>query len=85
MPSVPQMTESGAAPRHLQSLLIRGGEAPDVHLSFVAGEGQGPTPATAGTGGLAPKRTGERVATVEAVNRNGAAPESAGPKRVAPE
>jgi hypothetical protein len=77
--------ESGAAPWCLQSLLIWGGGAPDVHVSLVAGGGQGPTPTITGTRGSAPERTGERVAAVEVVDRTGAAPESAGPKRVAPE
>jgi hypothetical protein len=31
-PSAPQAVESGAAPRRLQSLLNRGGGAPDVHV-----------------------------------------------------
>jgi hypothetical protein len=84
-PSVPQAAKSGAAPRRLQSLLIRGGGAPDVHVSLVVGGGQGPTPAVAGGEGSAPKRTGERVAAVEAADRSGAAPESVGLKRVAPE
>jgi hypothetical protein len=39
------MVDSGTAPWRLQSLLIRGGGAPDVHMSLVAGGGQGPTPA----------------------------------------
>jgi hypothetical protein len=42
--SVPHVMDSGAAPRCLQSLLIRGGGAPDVHVSLVAGGGQDPTP-----------------------------------------
>jgi hypothetical protein len=35
----------------MQSLLVRGGGAPDVHVSIVAGGGHGPTPAIADTGG----------------------------------
>jgi hypothetical protein len=38
MPSAPPVAEPSAAPRHLQSLLIRGGGAPDVHVSLVTGE-----------------------------------------------
>jgi hypothetical protein len=34
---------------------------------------------------VSPQQTGERVAAVEAADRSGAAPESAGSKRVAPE
>jgi hypothetical protein len=67
--SAPQAAESGAAPRRLQSLLIRGGGAPDVHVSLVTRGGQEPTPAIAGTGGSAPERMGERVATVKAVEQ----------------
>jgi hypothetical protein len=36
-PSVPQAVDSGASPRRLQSLLIRGGGAPNVHVSLIAG------------------------------------------------
>jgi hypothetical protein len=64
----PQAAETGAAPRCLQSLLIRGGRAPDVHVSLVAGGGHGPTPAIAEAGGSAPEQAGERVALVEAVD-----------------
>jgi hypothetical protein len=39
-PSALSVAEPSAAPRHLQSLLIRGGRAPDVHVSLVAGWGQ---------------------------------------------
>jgi hypothetical protein len=42
MPSMPPVAEPSAAPRRLQSLLIRGGGAPDVHMSLIAGESQGP-------------------------------------------
>jgi hypothetical protein len=42
-PSVPPVAEPSAAPRRLQSLLIRGGGAPDVHVSLVTGGGHGPT------------------------------------------
>jgi hypothetical protein len=85
MPSTPQAVDSGAAPRRMQSLLIRGGGAPDVHVSLVAERGQSPTPAVAEAGGSAPERAGERIATVDATHRNGAAPKSAGSKHAAPE
>jgi hypothetical protein len=48
--SAPQALDSGATPQRLQSLLIRGGRASDVHVSLVAGGGQGPTPAVAEAG-----------------------------------
>jgi hypothetical protein len=83
-PSAPQVAESGAAPRHMQSLLIRGGGALDVHVSLIPGGGQGPTPAVAGVKGSAAERTEERVAVVEAADRSGAAPELSGPKRATP-
>jgi hypothetical protein len=66
-------------------LLIRGGGAPDVHVSFVVGGGLSPTPTDVEAEGLASERAGERVAVVEAVGRSGAAPELAGSKRTAPE
>jgi hypothetical protein len=69
----------------LQSLLIRGGGALDVHVSLVAGGGHSPTPAVAEAGGTAPERVGEGVAAVEAASRSGAAPEMAGPKHAGPE
>jgi hypothetical protein len=74
-PSAPPVVEPSAAPRHLQSLLIRGGGAPDVHVSLVAGRGHDPTPAVAEAGGSAPKHAGERVVIVEAADRSGATPE----------
>jgi hypothetical protein len=74
-PSAPQAVNSGAALWRLQSLLIRGGRALDVHVSFVAGGGQGPTPAVAEAEGSAPERSGERIASIEAADRSGAAPE----------
>jgi hypothetical protein len=74
-----------AAPRRLQSLLIRGGGAPNVHVSLVTGGGHGPTPTVAKAGVSAPERAGESVAAVEAVGRSGAAPDTAGPKCTAPE
>jgi hypothetical protein len=85
MSSALQAVDSGIAPWCLQSLLIRGGGAPDVHVSLVAGGGQGPTPATAEAGQSAPKRSGEHIATVEAADRSGATPALVGSKRAAPE
>jgi hypothetical protein len=84
-PSTLQAVDSGVAPRRLQSLLIRGGRAPYIHVSLVAGGGQGLTPTVAEAGGSAPERSGERVAAVEAADRRGAAPELAGSKRAAPQ
>jgi hypothetical protein len=57
-PSVLPAVEPSAAPRHLQSLLIRGGGAPDVHVSLVTGGGHGPTLAVAEAGGSAPEWAG---------------------------
>jgi hypothetical protein len=65
MPSTPPAVEPSAASRRLQSLLIQGGGAPDVHVSLVVGEGHDQTPAVAEAGGSAPKRAGERVILVE--------------------
>jgi hypothetical protein len=84
-PSAPPVAEPSAAPRCLQSLLIRGGGAPDVHVSLVAGGGHGSTPAVAEDGGSAPERMGESAAAVEVAARSGVAPEMAGLKRAAPE
>jgi hypothetical protein len=61
------------------------GRAPDVHVSLVAGRGQGPTPVVAEAGGSAPERTRERIAAVDAADRSEAAPESRGSKREVPE
>jgi hypothetical protein len=44
-PSAPPMAEPSTAPLRLQSLLIRGGRAPDVHVSLVAGGAHDPSPA----------------------------------------
>jgi hypothetical protein len=52
-PSASQVVESGADPRRLQSLLIRGGGAPDVHVSLVTGGGQESTPTIAEAEGSA--------------------------------
>jgi hypothetical protein len=78
-----QAAESGATPRRLQSLLIRVGGAPNVHVSVITGGSHGPTPAVSEVGGSAPERAGERVAAVEAAYRSGAAPKLAGSKRAA--
>jgi hypothetical protein len=83
--SAPQAVDSGTTPQRLQSLLIWGGGAPDVHVSLVVGGSQRPTPAVAEAGGSAPERSGERIAAVEAADRSGAAPELVGSKRAAPE
>jgi hypothetical protein len=85
MLSATQAVDSGTAPWCQQSLLIRGGGAPDVHVSLVPDGGQGPTPAVAEAEGSAPERSGECIAAVEAADRSGAAPELAGFKRAAPE
>jgi hypothetical protein len=84
-PSVPQAAEPGAAPRHLLSLLIRGGGAPNVHVSLVAGGGHGPTSAIAEAGESPPERAEVCVAAGEAANRSGVAPEVAGSECAAPE
>jgi hypothetical protein len=85
LPRMPQAVDSDATPRRLQSLLIRGGGAPDVHVSLAAGRGLGSTPIIAEAGGSAPERSGERNAAVEVADRSGEAPELAGSKRAAPE
>jgi hypothetical protein len=84
-PSAPPVVGPSVAPRRLQSLLIRGGGAPDGHVSLVASGGHGPTPAVAEAGGTTLQRAGESVAAVEAAGRSGAAPEPACPKRAAPQ
>jgi hypothetical protein len=78
------VAESSAAPWRLQSLLIRGGGAQEVHVSLVAGGGQGPPPAVVEVGGSAPEHAREKAAAMEAAGQSGAAPESAGPRRAAP-
>jgi hypothetical protein len=83
--SAPPVAEPSAAPRRLQSLLIRGGGAPKVHVSLVASGGQGPPPAVVEVGGSASERARDKAATIEAVGQSGAAPESVGPRRAAPE
>jgi hypothetical protein len=83
--SAPPVAEPSAALRRLQSLLFRGGGAPDVHVSLVAGGGHGPTPAVVEAGGTSPEQMMENVAAVEAAGRSGEAPEMAGSRRVIPE
>jgi hypothetical protein len=56
--SAPAVVEPSAGPRRLQSLLIQGGGAPDVHVSLVTGEGHNPTPSVAETEGSAPDKRG---------------------------
>jgi hypothetical protein len=84
-PSAPPVAESSVAPRRLQSLLIRGGGAPEVHVSLVASRGHSPTPTVAEVGGTALEPMGESVATVEAVGRSEAAPKMTGSQRATPE
>jgi hypothetical protein len=84
-PSTPQEEDSDTAPRRLQSLFIRGGGAPDVHVSLIAGGGQRSTLVVMAVGRSAPKQSGERSVVVEAEGRSVAAPESVGTKRAAPE
>jgi hypothetical protein len=84
MPSAPLVVEPSAAPWCLQSLLIQGGGAPDVHMSLVAGGGHDPSLAFAGAVEPAPEQVGERVSAVEAVDRSGTAPELVGSNRTAP-
>jgi hypothetical protein len=84
-PSAPQEADSGAAPWRLQSLLIRGGGAPDVHVSLVAGGGPRTNPNRGGGRKIRPEQSGECSATVEVTGQSGAAPASVGTKRTAPE
>jgi hypothetical protein len=57
-PSTPPVIEPSTAPRRLQSLLIWGGGAPDVHVTLVVGGGHSPTPTVAEAGGTAPSAQG---------------------------
>jgi hypothetical protein len=50
-----QGADTSAAPRHLQSLVIRGGGAPDVHVPLSTGGGQGPASDAAEVGRTVPK------------------------------
>jgi hypothetical protein len=49
------VAEPSVAPRRLQSLLIRGGGPPDVHVPLITGGGHGPTPAVAEAEGITPE------------------------------
>jgi hypothetical protein len=93
-PRAVPVAEPSAAPRRLQSLLIQGGGAPDVHVPLIAGGGRGPSPAVAEARGAAPEQMGENVATVEAADQSRKASEMAessctvpeqGSKRATPE
>jgi hypothetical protein len=83
-PSAVLVVDPSAAPRCLQSLLIRGGRAPDVHVPLVAGDGHGPSPTIAKAGETAPERMRENVAAVEAADRSREAPETAASSRAVP-
>jgi hypothetical protein len=83
--SAPQDADSGAAPWRLQSLIIRGGGAPNVQVSLAVGKGQGLTTAVAEVGRSAPEQPGEHSAVVEVASRSGASPELVGTKCAAPE
>jgi hypothetical protein len=85
VPSAPAAAEPSAAPRRLQSLLIRGGEAPDIHVPLATGGGHGPNLAAAEAGGTTLEQMGENVATVEAAGRSGEAPETTDSRRAVPE
>jgi hypothetical protein len=52
------VAEPSIAPRRLQSLLIRGDGASDVHVSLVVGGGHDSTPAIAEARGQAPTKWG---------------------------
>jgi hypothetical protein len=83
-PSAAPVAEPSAAPGRLQSLLIRGGEALNVHVPLIAGGGHGLSPTVVEAGGTAPERMGENVAAVEAASQSGEAPETADPSRAVP-
>jgi hypothetical protein len=68
-PSAAPVAEPSVAPRRLQSLLIWGGRALDVHAPLIAGGGHGPTPAVAEAGGIVPRVNGE-----ECCHRRGGRP-----------
>jgi hypothetical protein len=84
-PSAVPVVEPSVAPRRLQSLLIRGGGAPDVHVPLITGGGHGLSPAIAEAEGTTPERMGENVAAVEAADRSREALETAGSSRAVPE
>jgi hypothetical protein len=93
--SVPQGVDTSAVPQRLQSLVIRGGGAPDVHVPLSAGGSQRPTSDAAEVGRTASEPTRERNTTLKPAGRSGPAPESAecrgppselvGAKRTTPE
>jgi hypothetical protein len=83
-PSVPQGADSGTTPRRLQSLIIQGGGAPDVHVPLPAGGGQGPASDVAEVGRTAPESV-ERSVVLELAEHREPASESVGAKRAAPE
>jgi hypothetical protein len=76
------VAEPSAAPWCLLSLLIRGGRAPNIHVSLIAGGGHGPTPASWRPGG---QPLSERWRVLLPADRSGAALEAAGLKCTAPE
>jgi hypothetical protein len=82
--SAPLVVEPSATPQRLQSLLIWGGGAPDVHVSLVADGGHGPTPTVAEVGGSTPAQMGGSATAVEEADESGAAPETTGSKCAAP-
>jgi hypothetical protein len=84
-PSAVPVAEPIAAPWRLQSLLIRGGGAPDVHVPLIAGGSHGPSPAAAEAGGTALEQMGENVAAVEAAVQRRDAPKTADSSRAVPE
>jgi hypothetical protein len=76
-PSAVPVAEPSASPQRLQSLLIRGGGGPNVHVPLIAGGGHSPSPAIAEAGETAPEGMSENVAAVEAAYRSREAPETA--------
>jgi hypothetical protein len=84
-PSAVPVAELSATPWRLQSFLIRGGGAPDVHVPLITGGGHGPTPTIVEAGGTTPERVGENVAAIEAVDRSREAPEMADSSHAVPE
>jgi hypothetical protein len=57
-PGAAPVVEPSTTPRCLQSLLIRGGGAPDVHVPLIASGVHGLTPVVAEARGTAPERMG---------------------------
>jgi hypothetical protein len=81
--SATQGEDSDTVPWRLQSLLIRGGGAPDVHVSLTAGGGQGPAPV--GGWKISPRAVGGAQCRHQGGGSRWAAPESGGTKRASPE